>query len=772
MDIPAALQLQFCISTHEGSRRTGLYKQAIAPGQSVDLEYEETLWRFSLEGAAISTTQMELQLEACILQGSAREVACGLELELCDWSPEHYVLIPGSVYQGNRFYSKRFAYSPPVNGPRPGDADQTLHINELPVLSLQGPSCLELCSNDMTTPAVGVFDPHGQQAWLLRSALENELGLYGYEVEETEDRSRGRIRIMSPGMLHERIHGISGFDTPSPDRGVTLGEGERLRIRLQLHSVACSTVQGLFDGLFEHREDLLRVESQRNEIPFSEVWKILHRKHNQTNWLEQHGLYQSSISNDPTPPFNFFQTGWCGGAITTLPMIQEGDERSVGRACRNLDVLFSGQTEFGLFQEYFDGERWINIQGKSYCPEERPWTLTRRIGDALYFVTRQLMLLKTRQQQHRIRPHWESGLRRNLQAIRRIWERNGMIGQYVNLHSGEVEVSATTSGALIPAGLVVAAAYFGEPEWISLAEEIAESYREKDLAIAVCSGGPGDAMQAPDHESLAALIESLALLYDVTGREIWCQAARQAVIQLASWSFSYDVNFPPESALGEIAAQSRGAFMANVQNRCGVPGICTLSAEGVLRTFRATGEWRFLEFLRDISHVIPQFMGRRDKRIATRTSWGRKGVTHLPEGWICERVNVGRWGEEQIGEVAAYSCWVETSMMLIWNDLPGIYWDLDSDCVICLDHVEAQVVYDDEGSRILEIRNPTNFEGRVKVLAETGSGRERSLPHNAGAGYPVVTIPPQTTSRFHYSEVPGFHQLGATGNAVLTELFS
>lgn len=50
--------------------------------------------------------------------------------------------------------------------------------------------------------------------------------------------------------------------------------------------------------------------------------------------------------------------------------------------------------------------------------------------------------------------------------------------------------------------------------------------------------------------------------------------------------------------------------------------------------------------------TIPQHMGRTDKQIPTRLPWGRKGLTELPPGWICERVNVtplGRGGGRDLG---------------------------------------------------------------------------------------------------------------------------
>lgn len=204
------------------------------------------------------------------------------------------------------------------------------------------------------------------------------------------------------------------------------------------------------------------------------------------------------------------------------------------------------------------------------------------------------------------------------------------------------------------------------------------------------------------------------------------------------WGRTYDFAFPDDSALGQIGAQSRGAFLANAQNKTGVPGICTLSGQGILRLFRVTGNIRFLHLLQEIAHTIPQYMGRKDKMIPTRLAWGRPGVETLPEGWICERVNVTQWGES-IGEIAAYSCWCEVAMMLTWTDIPGIVAQPDTGVLCCLDHIHAE--WTDVARTALRIQNPTVFPARVRVMVETLADTTRPLPTNFAGTLPVIEIP-------------------------------
>ncbi|MGF1656400.1 MAG: hypothetical protein ACFCU3_05405 [Verrucomicrobiales bacterium] len=53
------------------------------------------------------------------------------------------------------------------------------------------------------------------------------------------------------------------------------------------------------------------------------------------------------------------------------------------------------------------------------------------------------------------------------------------------------------------------------------------------------TGGPGDAVQAPDGESIFGLVESFITLYEITREYVWREAARHACFQGASWTISF-----------------------------------------------------------------------------------------------------------------------------------------------------------------------------------------------------------------------------------------
>ncbi len=686
-----------------------------------------------------------MRLSARVTSGHARQVAVGLSLIDEAWSEANYVLIPGAVYAGNRFVVRPHNYPPPMWGPTSREDRDEIHTIDLPGLRRSGESWLDQMSIDAAVPALCIYFPERRRALCLFTAQQGSHGCFNYEVIENERRDRAEILLGCPGMRHGRYFSVkwkepSGYALPSEDRAVDLEAGESIVFDFQLHWIDCASIHELFEHVFAQRKSCFEEVPLKKEIPFSAVFETIERNQNENKWREEWDLYQTSILGENTLPVAtlLFQSGWCGGMLGCYPLLQDGSPLSRERVLRNLDFFFTGMSNCGLFYAMFDGKQWTGepINGEAVIGDDA-WILTRRVGDILYFITRHLLLLRERGQVDAIKPHWEASLKRIADAVVRIWEAEGELGQFINIKTGKVEVFGTASGALIPAALVLFADYDGEPHYAEIAEQMALFFKERELDRGLTTGGPGDAMQAPDSESVAALLESYMMLYERNSEARWLEAAHAAALQAASWALSYDYTFPEGTALHAISAQTRGAWLANAQNKTGVPGICTLSGQGFLRLYRASGDARWLEFLREVSHTMPQYMGRSDKRIPCAYSGGN-AMDAQPEGWICERVNVTQWGEP-IGELFAYTTWCEVAMMLVCSDLPGVYAEPDTGRIVDFDHVTAEWVEAD-GVRYLRLTNPTKFDASVRVLIEDRAARARPLAINAAANWPRCPV--------------------------------
>jgi hypothetical protein len=87
-------------------------------------------------------------------------------------------------------------------------------------------------------------------------------------------------------------------------------------------------------------------------------------------------------------------------------------------------------------------------------------------------------------------------------------------------------------------------------------------------------------------------------------------------------------------------ARSTGAVWASIQNAHGAPGMYILSGNFLLRLYRATGDKRYMELLKDITHNVVQYT----------TTEKNPVVPKAVPGSVSERVNLSDWeGANNIG---------------------------------------------------------------------------------------------------------------------------
>jgi len=278
-------------------------------------------------------------------------------------------------------------------------------------------------------------------------------------------------------------------------------------------------------------------------------------------------------------------------------------------------------------------------------------------------------------------------------------------------------------------------AYHGEatvgradPDYQRVAQTSAEYYYKNYIVNGITCGGPGDAMQNPDSESSYAMLESFMLLYESTQDGKWLKMAEEMANQFSSWVMPYDYQFPENSTLGKLGVQTTGMVLANTQNKHGAPGICTHSGIALWRLFRATGNPRYMELLKEIAFVMPQYL-----------SHPVRPIEKMKTGWMSERVSTTDW-LEGIGELMYGSTWAETSLMLSYIELPGVYVQPDKALVYVIDNVEAQIVQDKAKSIVLKITNPTKADAQVSVFAESSAQAHHFLGENALYGGLIINL--------------------------------
>src|SRR4029079_4494042 len=151
---------------------------------------------------------------------------------------------------------------------------------------------------------------------------------------------------------------------------------------------------------------------------------------------------------------------------------------------------------------------------------------------------------------------WTEAARSAADALVKLWDRYKQTGQFVDLDSGALIVSRSPPAGLAPAGLALAAAHLKEPRYLQAARAIGDHYYDRFVRVGLTCGGPGDALQAPDSESAAALLDSFMTLYEATRERIWIDRARAAAHLLASWVIAYDT---PAATSACMASNARAA---------------------------------------------------------------------------------------------------------------------------------------------------------------------------------------------------------------------
>jgi hypothetical protein len=214
---------------------------------------------------------------------------------------------------------------------------------------------------------------------------------------------------------------------------------------------------------------------------------------------------------------------------------------------------------------------------------------------------------------------------------------------------------------------------------------------------------------------------ALMALYEVTGDRAWLEKSRNLANLATTWTVSYDYELPKTTELGSLGAKLAGVVWASTQNKHGAPGICTSSGDPLFKIYRATGDRRYAELMRDI--------------IAAHGESIRPGGFTNERLTFCDADSRGSRGGHVTG-------WNELNGFLMALELPGVYVRTDKYEFYVFDRVEARVVKYGDNGVTLKLTNPTAYPASVTILAESASQAARPLGYNAFLRWPRVELRP------------------------------
>lgn len=678
---------------------------------------------------------LELNVTFQCTSGQIEQAAVSVNIDCSQWSADNYVLMPSVAYNGNKFESRRLRYSPKLYEIQDIGPDKPIIVTDILRLDKgNGFSRIQDRSGAFATPAVCYQSPSTRKGFILLTEYGNDLGDYSLSVEEDRNRENATIAITSPCMREQYVYMNCDSRVPSWDKGHTFKAGDSVTVRLRIYGFQANQITDLFQRYSEVRKDIMCGEL-RNTLSYSECQSIQENKFNTQNFVPEYGYYSVGMRE------NFlqdWQIGWTGGMISTYPLLFMGDEQTCQNVIRNFDWLFpDGISPSGFFWDAGEkGNVWLG--GDIRKPHTANWHLIRKSGDAVYYIIKQLMLMESKGID--IKSIWKEGTRKVCDSFVKLWNENRQFGQFVDALTGKICVGGSTSGAIVPAAMVLAGQYFDNKEYIRVALESAEYYYRQFTCQGVTCGGPGDALQNPDSESSYSLVESFALLYELTGEKKWLKYASDAARQFSTWVVTGDYSFPEQSLFGKTGIHSMGAVYANTQNKHGAPAICTASGIALLRLYRATGDLFYLNLLQDIAHNITQYLPCKANPIG-----------EAKEGWVCERVNMTDWeGKERIGEILGLSTWAETGLMLTTVEIPGVYIQPDKNMATVFDNILLKTSVRKNGKFVCELRNPSSVPIKTKILVENASERMKPLGENVLYKVKTIQLAPNETKKMSF----------------------
>lgn len=638
-------------------------------------------------------------------QGSLTQSSIAVEIDVADWNEKNYVMMPAAVYNGNRYAWRRLRYSPKLHDIKDIGVDKPIIINDVPKLNdSSGISAIEERSGSMSVPCIAYYNHQQKNGMLLLSQQANSFGDYGIGIKETRNRNKATISISSPVVRENYCYLMTNAHYPSWDKPADFKKGDTIRFQFRIYNYASASLQGLFDKFAAIRKSYIKDTAYNDVLPYAEVMHTLEQKFNQYNFVDSIGYYSIGMRENYLQDW---QIGWTGGMISTYPLLFSGNEQTQKNVLRSFDWLFpNGISPSGFYYDAGQkGKEWITGDIRNF--HTKNWHLIRKSGDAVWYITKQFMLME--KQHIPVKNAWKDGNKKVCDAFVTLWNKYKQTGQFVDAYTGEIIVGGSSSGAIVPAALTLAAAYYQEPVYLETAKQLGQYFYENFTQKGIACGGPGDALQAFDSESAYALVESYTYLYEHTKEQKWLKYAEEAAKQFSTWVVSYNYHFNDTTAFAKLNIKTIGSVYANIQNKHTAPGICTASGLALLKLYRSTGNSFYLNLLRDIAHNITQYVPHQ-----------YNPIPNTPVGWVSERVNMTDWeGPGTIGYILPMSTWAETSVMLTTIEVPGIYIDVMNKNITMFDNLKLKNVEFKNQQVQITLYNPTKAKASFSCLLDT-----------------------------------------------------
>jgi len=686
-------------------------------------------WALQVKNTPVSghPEAMDIMASFRVEKGLASSSAVDASFDFGKWSHDNYVLVPASIYNGNRYRSIGEAYSPAYPKDMYYNPSVPLTISNNPRLAIEKgkASVVQLQTGNAATPAMCFFSKKEKKGFIVLTGQLTKLGNNGLTISENAAQDSCTFSISAPA-VRKLAPGFGDFHQ-SGDIAPDWKAGNEISLHFRVYVFDAQNIPELLTKFMQIRKELSGPNDPRNILPMSKLFEVVSNITKSRFVTVPAGSYYLPENN------NDFQLGWVSGMMNTYPMLALNDEKERNRVAAELDFIVNKlQGKSGYFYGGITAKG--ELRPEKMSPDFKPLqAMVRKNSDALLWLVKHMLLLKAQGYGSIIKPEWEEATKKLAEAFVRTWKAHGEFGQYIAPETGEIAVYNSTAGAIAPAGLALASAYFHNKGWLKVAEEAAKFYYHRDVEKQGLTGGDcGDISQDANSESAFGFLESLMALYHYTGEKQWLNMAEVQAALCSTWTISYDPVFPEKSAIGKLGSHMAGAVWASIQNKHAAPGICTASGDYLFKLFRATGNIRYADLIRDIQHAQAEAVNMPPNHITTNNLVGSSMERIQPSD---------AEGKSSIGNfINTRNSWTETNGILMAMELPGIYLNTDSKKIYVFDHVEAKTIGSTSSGTTMQITNPTSYDASVSVLAETAKQAAGPLSYTAFVKWPKVKV--------------------------------
>ncbi|KIA96959.1 hypothetical protein OC25_00715 [Pedobacter kyungheensis] len=686
-------------------------------------------WQLKIQTTKVSGAPEAIDVTASFMleNGSATSTAVSASFDFSHWSRDNYVLVPASIYNGNRYPAIGYGYNPPYPTEMYYNPKVPLTISNNPRLAIEKgkTSRIELQSTSTATPAMCFYSPSAKKGFIVLTGQQTAFGNNGLSIAENATQDSCNFSITAPAM-RKQAAGFGDYHA-SGDKAPDWKSGDALNLSFRVYVFQANSIPDLLTKFMTIRKAFTGPNHPRNQLPMSKELELARAICSNNFITVPAGSYYTPENGKD------FQLGWVSGMINTYPMLAMNNEKERNRVVAELDfVMDKLQGKSGYFYGGITAKGEIRSEEMNAAYPEIQ-TMVRKNGDVLLWLMKHLMLFKAQGYGHMIKPAWENGARKLAAAFTQTWKRDGEFGQFIAPETGKIAIYNSTAGAIVPAGLAIASAYFKQPEWLAVAKASANFYYNRDVVKQGLTGGAcGDISMDSDSETAFGFMESLMALYYYTGDKSWLSKAEVQAALCASWTISYDPVFPANSQIGQLKCNMAGAVWASIQNKHAAPGVCTSSADYLFKLFRATGNSLYADLIRDIQHAGAEAVNVPPHHITTN---------NLP-GSSMERIQPSdAEGKGSIGNfINTRNSWTETDGMLMALELPGIYLQTDKKKLYVFDHITAKLVKQDANGVVLELKNETIHDAQVSIFAESSAAAIKPLGYNNFIKWPKANV--------------------------------